>query len=75
MMAKDGPRIRQDAPRMSHGSPQDALRMVPGLLRMAEDGARIARDAPRMFQGLPQCAPGMAPGLLRLAQGLPRMHP
>ena len=49
MMAKDGPRIRQDAPRMSHGSPQDALRMVPGLLRMAEDGARIARDAPRKF--------------------------
>jgi hypothetical protein len=35
LMAEDGPRIAQDAPRMLQGLRQDAPRMAPGLLRIA----------------------------------------
>ena len=68
-MPLDGPRIAQDATRMSQGLHQDASRMVPRLLRMhpgrpqdSQDGFRIAEDAPRMSRGLSLDAFRMALG-------------
>jgi hypothetical protein len=75
-MTEDGPRIAQDARRMSKGLSQDAPRMAPGLLRMTQGGPRIAKDAPRMSQGLHQDGSRFAQdgqGWLQDVQDTPRM--